>query len=115
MDTRLYAGDHALGGRGLPVPIHGDEEVVQRALIRLQVRRGALPQDPALGSGLHRLRGAPPKHLHRLALAYVQEALAPMPEVTVEQVAVHREGRDDLMVEVVLLHAGQSRVLAVTI
>lgn len=107
MDTLLSGGDHALDGRGLPATIDGDRELVQRALIRLQVRRGSFAADPALGSDLHKLRGARPEALGRLALAYAQEALSPMTGVAVEAADVTRTGRDTLLVAVRIAHRGQ--------
>lgn len=100
MDTLLVNGDHGLDSRGLPAVVTGDRELIQRALVRLSVRKGSLGGAPTLGSELHRLRGARAEHLDRLALSYVQEALAAMAGVTVESVAVRREDRDEMAVEV---------------
>lgn len=100
MDTLLVAGDHELGYRGLPVAIQGDDEQIQRALIRLRVRRGSFEEDPGLGSELYKLQGANPALWNRLALGYVQEALSAMTEVRVEHVEVERLGRDTLAVRV---------------
>lgn len=107
MDTLLVGGDHALDGRGLPVAVTGERELIQRALIRLSVRRGAFAPDPALGSELYKLSGARSDLLERLALSYAQEALAPMPQVGVYGVQVERQGNGTLLVGVGLSLRGQ--------
>lgn len=115
MDTLLAGGDHHRDSRGLPLAITGEREIIQRALIRLTVRRGSFPQDPALGSELHRLRGAKTGTLAQLALSYVQDALAPMREVCVTRVGATRTGRDTLRVEAVLTQNGTAYPLEVEI
>lgn len=108
-------GDHALDGRGLPATLTGDAELIQRALIRLSVRRGSFAQDPQLGSELYRLRGARPAQLERLALAYAQEALEPMSGVAATAAEVSRTGRDTLLVAVRVAHRGRSYPLEVEV
>ncbi|MBE6833438.1 histidine kinase [Faecalispora sporosphaeroides] len=86
MDTRLDGGDFAVGANGLPGSVGGREELLQRALIRLTVPRGSFSYDPELGGRLHTLvlSGA---DLSARARELVEEALAAMPGVSVEQVA----------------------------
>lgn len=115
MDTLLAGGDHYLDRRGLPVSLTGEDEIIQRALIRLSVRRGSFVYDPALGSELHRLRGAKTAVLGQLALSYAQEALAPMRGVTVRQAEAARSGRDLLTVAVTLEYNGTTYPLEVEI
>lgn len=95
MDTLIRAGDHGVCARGYPAVIDGAQEIMQRALLRLCVRKGSFALDPALGSELHRLRFMSGQHLERAALAYVQEALAPMRELRV--LGVQCEQRDGLL------------------
>lgn len=118
MDTLLVGGDHYRDSRGLPVAVTGDEELIQRALIRLGVRRGAFPADPGLGSELHKLRespGAPGLSLDRIARSYVQEALAPMTELAVQDVAVTRPEADCLLVAVTVSVRGTRYPLEVKV
>lgn len=110
MDTLLVGGDHCTDARGLPIKIDGDRETVQRALIRLSVRRGALPAEPGLGSELYKLRGARGELLDRLALSYVQEALAPMAGVSVEKVGVERSGEGMTVAVVIGCRQGSYRL-----
>lgn len=115
MDTLLVRGDHFLDGRGLPVTLTGSAELIQRALIRLSVRRGSFSLDPSLGSELHRLPGARLDIMERLALSYAQEALLPMAGVSVSQVQLTRSGRDALQMIVFLTYNEQTYPLEVTI
>ena len=86
LDTLLYAGDHAPDGRGLPAPVHGARELLQRALIRLCVKKGSFALDPGLGSELYRLPHVSGAALERAALSFVQEALVPLPQLSVRAV-----------------------------
>ncbi len=51
--------------------------LLERALLRLRVRRGSFALDPSLGSRLHRLPRAGDARRDALALEYAREALAP--------------------------------------
>ena len=99
MDTLLYNGDHFADSRGLPVAIMGSREILQRALIRLQVRRGNFSLDPSLGSDLHKLRRNADEHNTRIAMNYVREALSPIREISVEWVRLSLAGQEDLRIE----------------
>lgn len=100
MDIRLDQGDFAVGVSGLPSSVSGREELLQRALIRLTVPRGSFSYDPGLGSRLHTLvmSGA---DLSARARELVEEALAALPGVSVEQVVCTPlgEGRARLVAE----------------
>lgn len=79
MDLLLQRGDHVRGHSGAPIIIEGEQELVQRAMLRLTLRRGALPQEPLLGSRLHCLKVQGNRAaLNTQALAAVREALAPI-------------------------------------
>lgn len=81
MDVLLENGDFVPDHRGSPVLVDGERELLQRAAIRLAVRRGSLPHDPAFGSTLHRLRGGASESTNAQALAAVRQALAPLPQL----------------------------------
>ena len=114
MDTLLAGGDHSTDARGLPRRITGTQELIQRALIRLQVKKGSFALDPSLGSELHKLRRSGSETNNRLAMGYVQEALAPLQGVSVESVRCSLSGSEDLLVTVELLARGESVLLEVT-
>lgn len=115
MDTLLVSGDHYTDARGLPVALEGSRELVQRVLIRLQVRKGSFALDPSLGSELYRLRRSADEQNNRVAMGYVQEALADMPEVSVYGVTCTPTGLDELLVEVELSLSGEEALLEVTV
>ncbi|MDU7338447.1 MAG: histidine kinase [Clostridium sp.] len=85
MDTKLENGDFEVVANGLPRSVTGKEELLQRATIRLTVPRGSFSYDPSLGSKLHTLvlSGS---DLNARARELVEEALAPLPGISVEQV-----------------------------
>ena len=82
MDVLLRDGDMVIGHDGSALSVSGAHELLQRAVLRLAVRRGSLPHDPAFGSYLHQLGGAGGA-LNEKALAACRETLAPMPDVRV--------------------------------
>lgn len=100
MDTLLVSGDHYTDARGLPVALAGREELIQRVLIRLQVKKGSFLPDPDLGSELYRLPRSDSERTKRLALSYVQEALAGLSAVEVLGVDCAVAGEDLLRVTV---------------
>ena len=87
MDTALLNGDFALSASGIPFSIGGASELLQRAMIRLCVPRGAFPYDPSLGSSLPSLDPDDPALYHH-AFSAVQEALLPLPDLTLLSLAV---------------------------
>ena len=115
MDTLLVQGDHYTDARGLPLAITGEQELIQRALIRLQVKKGSFSLDRSLGSELYKLRHSGSKINNRLAMSYVQEALADMQGVQVRSVSCEPTGLDTLLVTVKLAAAGEDVTLEVTV
>ena len=84
MDALLIDGGHLCDSLGSPVMVGGERELLQRAAIRLAVRRGSLPHDPAFGSTLHRLDADGPAGARDArALADARLALAPLPQFEV--------------------------------
>lgn len=83
MDTALAGGDFSLGANGLPRKISGEEELLQRAAIRLRVPLGRFALQPALGSRLYTLRSET-EDKDANALTMAQEALRELPQVWVE-------------------------------
>ncbi|NLG92314.1 MAG: histidine kinase [Clostridiales bacterium] len=86
MDTALKNGDFLLGPNGRPKQISGEQEFLQRAAIRLKIPLGSFAYDPQLGSRLHELK-AGGSGLNEKAITMAQEALRPLPQVTVESAA----------------------------
>lgn len=82
MDTALTNGDFAPGSNGRPQQIQGTREILQRAMIRLNVPIGGFDYDAALGSRLHTLN-VNDADINAKALVMAQEALRPLSSVAV--------------------------------
>lgn len=85
MDTALENGDFRLGSNGRPVQISGEQELLQRAMIRLNVPLGSFDYDASLGSRLHTLK-ADDADFNEKAVSMAQEALRQLTEFTVSGV-----------------------------
>ena len=102
LDILLKNGDHATDPRGLPVILTETDEQLQRALLRLCIRRGSFAYDKTLGSELYRLSGGEGEGTNRTAQSYIQEALLPLPEVRVGEVICKRGGTGEFSVTAAL-------------
>lgn len=85
MDTAISNGDFVCDSRKNPVEISGYEELLQRVLIRLGVKKGSFVYDKDLGSRLYTLKSTD-INLGEKALSLVREALTDINEVIVENV-----------------------------
>ena len=92
MDILLKNGDHATDPCGVPIAITEAEEKIQRAILRLCIRRGSFVYDKTLGSELYKLNGNNSEDLNRTAQSYIQEALLPLPEIRVGEVLCRNSG-----------------------
>lgn len=72
----LREGDYVPDGKGGFRSAHGAEEVLERILWKLTVRRGSFPFLPELGSDLALLSRASAKERETLAEQYARQALA---------------------------------------
>lgn len=81
MDNLLIDGDMIPDFAGDVQKIRGYKEIIQRAMIRLTMKKGSFAYQPELGSRLHHL------DIHKIdqftLLSIVSEALADMEEITV--------------------------------
>ena len=84
MDTLLKDGIISANANGLPVQVSGIDEITQRALIRLSVRKGGFIYDPDLGSDLFNISVT--KTDEGTLKSIVCEALKDMPGVTIDSV-----------------------------
>lgn len=92
MDSMLYNGDLVQSGNDFAA-VRGNAELLQRALIRLAVRRGRFTPDPTLGSRLYTLRTCERAGLTATARSLGNEALLPMGlEVSAVNVTVLEDG-----------------------
>lgn len=103
IDTLIINGDFSLDNRGRLITLHNEQELLQRAIIRLMVRKGSFIFDKDMGSELYQLRRSDPKNLERIALGYVQDALYPMTGLSVGEVKCdYDRGNDRITVKVEL-------------
>ena len=100
MDTALANGTFVPGQDGKPKLIGGTEELLQRAMIRLNVRRGNFVYHPDLGSGLAGLQ-AEDENWESKALSMAQEALKELPQLSVASVRPPESEGDPVVVTVV--------------
>ena len=105
MDTAIKDGDFQTNTSGLPVQISGAQELLQRAMFRLTVKKGSFFYDQQLGSRLYTLKGSygNRENLSENAMQMVREALKPMAEVTPLRVRASLTGPDQLSLTVSLL------------
>ena len=87
----LRDGDYVPDGQGGLQTAEGAQELLERILWKLSVRRGSFPFLPDLGSRLHLLGRAVPQARGALANQYVCEALSDE-EVSVTEVSLSQEG-----------------------
>lgn len=76
MELRLRDGDYVPDGQGGMERVEGAQELLERVLWKLAVRRGSFPLLPELGSRLYLLPRAKPGERAALAAQYAAEALA---------------------------------------
>lgn len=93
MDTALSNGDFLKNSKGMPVMIDGTNELLQRALIRMTVKKGSFTYDKELGSELYKLKTSYKNDdiLKEKVLIYIKEALLPMKEVSVVDATLERQ------------------------
>lgn len=93
MELLIRNGDYVPGGDGGFRRAEGAQELLQRALFKLSVRRGSFPFLPELGSGLYRLSREKPSDWGGLARQYAAQALEGE-DVTVTGVSIvpHEDG-----------------------
>lgn len=88
----LRDGDYVPDGLGGFERVDGAEELLQRVLWKLMVRRGSFPFFPRLGSRLYCLLRETPARRAALARQYVAEALADEEQLEVSGVTVQDWG-----------------------
>ena len=92
-------GDFLPDSQGFPQLVTGVRELTQQALILLTVQRGSFALQPELGGNLSQLSKAPSDQVEAMADCLVRQALAPLPQLSVEEVRCRREeGRVSLSI-----------------
>lgn len=115
MDTALSNGNFLLDSRGIPFLISGVKELLQRALIRLSIKKGSFIYDRDFGSNLYKLKGDT-GNIQKSALNIVRETLSVMPEIFVENVSVRlSNSNEDLSLNILLYIKNKKEELEVII
>ncbi len=115
MELKLRDGDYVPAADRDFEAVSGDAAVLQRAMLRLQARRGCFDALPDYGSRLYTLCRMKPGERAANARAFAEEALAAEPEVQVGEVR-YTPGEDgSALVEIELLCGGRTGTLTLGI
>lgn len=114
MENLLRNGDYVPDGFGAFTRTQELQELLQRALFRLQCRRGSFPFLPELGSRLYELGKEKPSVRDALARQYAAQALEGM-ELRVADASVTATADDHAGVRIELDYCGQKTSVEVTI
>lgn len=114
MENLLREGDYVPDGFGGFVRLQGQEALLQRALFKMNVRRGSFPFLPQLGSRFHDLGREKPEARNIAARQYASEALSGM-GLRVRDAVVTPADDDHARVEVRMELAGSSASVEVQV
>ena len=92
MELMVREGDYLPDGRGGFVRAEGEQEILQRVMWKLCIRRGSFPFLPELGSQLHLLTREKPSAREALARQYVAQALSDEQDLQVRDVRLEGDG-----------------------
>ena len=111
MELSIRDGDYRCDETGAPIRAEGREELLERVLWKLRVKRGSFPLLPALGSRLHLLPQEKPSARRAAAEQYVREALADEEDLEIIETTIERDGE----LSVTLRYGAQSLRATVTV
>ena len=111
MELKLQNGNYVPGGAGGFETVTGAQELLQRVLMKLMARRGALPMIPELGSRLYLLGREKAGQRSAAVQEYVAEALSEEPEIQLADVVLSYPVTGEILVQVYFDYKGQ-RLLA---
>ena len=114
MELKIRDRDYVSDGAGGLERVSGWDELLQRALFRLSVRRGSFALAPELGSRLHLLWREKPESRAAAAKQYAAEALADEAGLTVTGVEL-AEKNGFLELRVLLRYENETGEAVVTI
>lgn len=115
MTLLLENGDYVLQADGRLRELRGNEQLLQRVLIKLTARRGMFPLMPELGSRLWQLCRRTPGSREALAKQYVLEALSDEPGLTVTDVRCSLRAGSSMDITVLLKAGGSDLSLTVSV
>lgn len=114
MELKIKDRDYVADGMGGLVRVSGWDELLERVLFKLSVRRGNFSLLPELGSKLHLLRREKGGNRTSAAKQYAAEALADEEGLTVTGVELAEKG-DVLNLRVLLRYGEEEGEAVVTI
>ena len=114
MENLLRDGDYVPDGFGGFVRLQGQEALLQRALFKMNVRRGSFPFLPQMGSRFHDLGKEKPETRNLAARQYAAEALSGM-GLRVREASVTPISDDHARVDVRMELAGGSALVEVQV
>ena len=114
MELKIRNRDYVSDGAGGLVRVRGWDELLERVLFKLSVRRGSFALAPELGSELHLLWREKGESRATAAKQYIAEALAEEAGLTVSDVTMEQKG-DLLALRIALLYEGKERGVSVEI
>lgn len=107
-------GDYIPDGAGGFRTVTGREELLERVLWKLSVRRGSFPFLPTLGSELHLLGRVSPRERQAMAEQYVKQALADE-DVAVTAVTLSPGEEGEAALTLSLLYEGEELTATVKV
>ena len=114
MELKFKNGDYVPDGKGGYVTVHGTEQLLQRALMKLMARRGAFPFLENFGSRLWQLGQVEPAGRRAAAIQYAAEALEGE-DVSVRDVMIADGENGVLNIQVILQVQEEIRTLGLTV
>jgi len=114
LELEVINGNYRLCDRGDLATVEGQQETIQRIMMRLQARRGGFYPMPDFGSRLYTLLGMKAGDRHGAARQFVYEALE-KENCRILQVQCSEPDADSLLVKVWLDISGQQVELSMRI
>ncbi len=103
MDFNISNGDYNLTPSGHIERVSGDEDIKQRILIRLVIRKGSFVYDEDLGSELYKLYREKRSNIPNMAKQYVIDALEPETDISVQDVSVIWMSSNEIQISIEVL------------
>ena len=104
---KLENGKYVCDDRGCPITLRGVDELAENAMFRLKCKRGTFPLAPNLGSRLYTIPGHREKDRESAALAYINEALSGMNDISVSGISA-KQDLDDYVITVYMAVKGEN-------
>ncbi len=114
MALKIADGKYVLTDRGDPVSVRGDDEVLERVLFKLKVRRNSFLPMPNLGSRLYLLPKEKKANIENAARQYITEALAEETDISVADVTAEYK-KEGIWLHLMISYGGNDRELSLLV